>query len=310
MARWGMRLLQLSDTHLGATMNARGPAGWSRAADHHEALQAALAPALRGQVDAVIHAGDVFDRSRPPTRWMLAAGELFAEVARRVPVLGIAGNHDRRGIRRWLPHASLGFVDRPARRMLGVGTESLAVGLVPFTRCPDTFVAWAAEATGPGVDLLVVHQAPHGSRVPGLTFRVGAQRDTIGEEHLPPSVRHVACGHIHPRQVVRLGAATVVMGGSTERTAFSEAEQAKGTVIWDFGGAVRWRFVDHPTRPMADVPGGLVRCAPDRVDAVRAAGRWAVPRRDPTHPSGPRAPRGRRRSASLGPLFSRPAAAP
>ena len=27
----------------------------------------------------------------------------------------------------------------------------------------------------------------------------------------------MACGHIHPRQVVQLGATTVVMGGSTER---------------------------------------------------------------------------------------------
>jgi len=295
-----MRILQLSDTHLGAKLNARGPAGWCRAADHHAALQAALRPALRGEVDAVIHAGDVFDRSRPPTRWMLAAGELFAEVARVVPVLGIAGNHDRRGIRRWLPHASLGFVDRPARRTLGVGTEALAVGLVPFVRCPHTFRAWAHEATGPGVDLLVIHQAPHGSQVPGLTFRVGAQGDTIGEQHLPPGVRNVACGHIHPRQAVRLGEAEVVMGGSVERTAFSEATQPKGTVHWHFGRTVGWRFVDHSTRPMHDVDGGLVRCAPEAIDAVRAAGRIAVPRR----PRGVVAPRPRRAPRpSLGPLF-------
>ena len=299
-----MRLLQLSDTHLGATWNTRGPAGWCRAADHHEALRAALAPALRGEVDAVIHAGDVFDRSRPPTRWMLAAGELLAEVARRVPVLGIAGNHDRRGIRRWLPHASLGFVDRPTRRVLGQGTQRLAVGLVPFVRTAEGFAAAAATAAGPGVDLLVIHQAPHGSRVPGLVFRVGAQRDTIGAEHLPAGVRWVACGHIHPRQAVRLGPAEVVMGGSTERTAFSEAPQAKGTVRWRFGARVSWRFVDHLTRPMADVPGGLVRCTEEEVAAVRGAGRLAVVRRGT---SGARAtrPARRRGAVELGPLFGR-----
>jgi len=296
-----MRVLQLSDTHLGARMNARGPAGWSRAADHHDALRRALQPALRGEVDAVIHAGDVFDRSQPPRRWMLAAGELFAEVARRVPVLGIAGNHDRRGIRRWLPHASLGFVDRPARRVLGGGSEAVAVGLVPFCRTAEAFARAAEIAVGPGVDLLVVHQAPDGARVPGLTFRVGRQRDTVGVAHLPAGVLRVACGHIHPRQVVRLGAAEVVMGGSTERTAWSEAAQRKGTVVWCFEGQVRWAFVDHATRPMADVEGGLVRCGEEDVEAVVGTGRIAVPR-------GPRGSARRRRAhrgpTGPGPLFA------
>lgn len=289
-----MRVLQISDTHLGAHRHAVGPAGWCRAADHHAALQAALAPALRGEVDLVVHAGDVFDRSRPPRRWMLAAGELLEEVARRVPLIGIAGNHDRRGIARWLPQASLGFVDQPTRVVVG----ELALGLVPFTRDPDTFHAHVQRASGPGIDVLVMHQAPHGSRVPGLTFRVGAQRDTVGEQHLPDTLRWAMCGHIHPRQAVQLGGCEVVMGGSTERTAFSEADQAKGSVLWSFEGDVSWRFVDHPTRPMADVPQGMVRCAPEQVGAVRGAGRIAVPtppRRPPGERPAKRAP---------GPLFA------
>lgn len=288
-----MRVLQISDTHLGAERHALGPRGWCRAADHHAALERALAPALRGEVDLVVHAGDVFDRSRPPSRWMLAAGELLDTVARRVPLVGIAGNHDRRGIRRWLPHASLGFVDRPTRVVVG----ELALGLVPFVRDAEGFRAQAAAAVGPGVDVLVIHQAPDGSEVPGLTFRVGAQRDTVGAEHLPPGVRWVMCGHIHPRQAVRLGDAEVVMGGSTERTSFTEANQPKGTIHWDFGRVVSHRSVDHATRPMADVPGGMVRCAPDAVPAVRAAGRVACPVR-------PRSEASRLRSRAPGPLFA------
>jgi DNA repair exonuclease SbcCD nuclease subunit len=287
-----MRILQLSDTHLGAQRHALGPPGYSRAADHHAALRAALAPALRGEVDLVVHAGDVFDRSRPPRRWMLAAGELLDEVARRVPLVGIAGNHDRRGIRRWLPHASLGFVDQPTRVVVG----EVALALVPFVRDAEAFARCAAAAVGKGVDLLVMHQAPHGSVVPGLTFREGAQRDTIGARHLPPGVRHVMCGHIHPRQVVQLGEATVVMGGSTERTAFSERDEVKGTVHWSLSRTVRHRFVDHPTRPMADVPGGLVRCAPEEATALRARGRIPCP----ASPG-----RGGRTQRTAGPLFAR-----
>lgn len=269
-----MRILQISDTHLGTTWHTRGPSDWCRAEDHHRALRLALEPALREEVDLVIHAGDVFHRSRPPQRWMLAAGDLFREVARRVPVIGIAGNHDRRGIRRWLPHASLGFVDQPTRVVHG----GVAIALVPFCREPERFLAGATQAVGGGVDLLVMHQAPHGSRVPGLTFRAGEQRDTIGAAHMPRGVRWAACGHIHPRQVVALGGTTVVCGGSTERTSFSEAHEVKGSVLWAFGRQITPTFVDHATRAMGDVPGGLVRCTPEAAEAVRARGRIAVVR--------------------------------
>lgn len=267
-----MRILQLGDTHLGAALRALGPPGWSRAHDHHAALEAALQPAFRGEVDLVLHTGDVFDRSRPPRRWVEAAGELLLRVAERVPVVGIAGNHDRRGIRRWLPHPQLTFVDQPTRVVVG----GVALGLVPYCRTPEAFTRAARLAAGPGVDLLAMHQAPHGSRVPGLTFVAGVHGGTVGAEHLPAGVRHVACGHIHPRQVVPLGEATVVCGGSTERTAFSEARETKGTVQWDFGREITHRFVDHPTRPMADVWGGLLRCSVHEAEGVRKRGRVAA----------------------------------
>lgn len=268
-----MRVLQISDTHLGAKLNARGPRGWSRAHDHHQALERALQPAFRGQVDLVLHCGDVFDRSRPPRRWVVAAGELLTRVADRVPVIGIAGNHDRRGIQRWLPHRALGFHDQPVR----IEHAGLAIGLVPFVRDRLRFRA-ACEQLGQ-VDLLAIHQAPHGSAVGRFRFRAGVQRDAVDAQDLN-GVPWVACGHIHPRQVVQLGRSTVVCGGSTERTAFSEAPETKGAVIWDFSDAVPHRFVDHATRPMDHGRGALVRCTEQQVEQVRSRGQIAVVRQD------------------------------
>ncbi|MCB9669964.1 MAG: exonuclease SbcCD subunit D [Alphaproteobacteria bacterium] len=265
-----MRILQISDTHLGAQWNARGPVGWTRADDHFEALERALQPALREEVDLVVHAGDVFDRSRPPARDVLRGGELLREVARRVPVLGIAGNHDRRGIARWLPHRSLRFTDVPCTH----DVHGVRIGLLPYRRHPERFAADLARLGG--LDLLVCHQGFAGSWVPGFTFRPGTPGETV--PHLPPGL-FVASGHIHPRQVVELDGSTVVHGGSTERTAFSEADQAKGSVIWELGARVSWRFVDHATRPMQAVPGGLVACMEDEVAAVRSRGCVAVVRR-------------------------------
>jgi DNA repair exonuclease SbcCD nuclease subunit len=93
------------------------------------------------------------------------------------------------------------------------------------------------------------------------------------------------CGHLHPRQVVRVGGAQVVMPGSTERTAFSEAGETKGYAIWTLGAQVSWAFVDLPGRPLvrvdgpADldrvVPGAIVRGELDPAE-VTARGGWPV----------------------------------
>lgn len=174
-------------------------------------------------------------------------------------------------------------VDRPAR----VVVRGVALAVVPFVRDAQGWATAAREAVGPGADLLVAHQAFHGARVPGFVFRVGAQVDTLGPEHVPPGIRHVLCGHLHPRQVLRVGDAVVVMPGSTERTAFSESDQTKGCARWTLGRTVAHAFVDLPARPLvcADSPADLARVVPgaivrvgDGVDEaeVAARGGWRV----------------------------------
>lgn len=267
-----VRILHVSDTHLGTRRYVRGgPPGWSRAHDHHAAFRRAVSPALRGDVDLVVHTGDVFDRSRPPARWVAAGAALLEEVARRVPLVLISGNHDRRGIRRHLPLTVPGLhvVDSPTRLRI----RDVVLALVPYRRTAEAWAAAAHRAVGPGADLLLCHQSFHGSRVPGLVFRVGHHRETVGEAHLPPGIRHVLCGHIHPRQALRVGPAEVVHPGSSERTAFSERGEPKGYAIWGLARTVSWRFVDLPARPMRVVttpaeaaavqPGDLVRLAAD-----------------------------------------------
>lgn len=243
-----MRILHVTDSHLGVERRVLGaPRGYRRSDDHLDALRDALGPALREDVDLVVHSGDLFDRSRPPTRVLVEAAALLADVARRTPVLLVNGNHDWRGYRRAfpVPPPGLDVVGAPARRVV----RGVAIALVPWMPTAGKWASAAEEAVGPGADLLVCHQAFDGARVPGLTFRAGVQADTLGPEHLP-AVRHVLCGHIHPRQRVRVGEAEVVMPGSTERTAFSERDDTKGAAIWTLGRAVEVRFHDVRTRPM------------------------------------------------------------
>ena len=269
-----MRLLHVTDTHLGIDRWYRGaPRGWRRADDHLAAFRAALAPALAEEVDLVVHTGDLFDRSRPPARAVAEAGALLEEVARRVPVVVMPGNHDRNGL-----HAHLGpvpagvtIVDRPAR----VDVAGLRLGMIPYLPDATAWAAAAAAVCAGGVDLLCAHQAFDGARVPGFAFRVGAQADTVGPAHIPEGVDLVLCGHLHTRQIVTVGEARVVHPGSTERAAFVERDEPKGAALWDPAGALAWRWLDLPARPMHLVRGAadLDRVPPEGLVRLEGAAR-------------------------------------
>lgn len=301
-----MRILHLSDSHLGRTLRVRGaPRGWTRALDHRAAVEHAVLAA--GPVDLVVHTGDLFDRSRPPRAEVAQAAGWLVGLAQRVPVVVLRGNHDRRGLSRTVPVTTPGLhvVDHATRLVVA----GLTLACVPFLSDAAGWAAAALRAVGPGADLLLCHQAVDGCHVPGVggrsvfTFRVGAQRDTIGARHLPPGVTHLLCGHLHPRQVVGLGPATVVMPGSTERTSFSEREQVKGAALWELTSTVTWRWLDLPSRPMAVVagphdlgrlrPGTLTRLAtpdPALEAEAMARGAWLVGAPAGAPPPTPRPP--------------------
>lgn len=246
-----MKILQLGDTHLGrACRHLGGPPGYSRAADHAEALERALLPALQGAVDLVVHTGDLFDRSRPPAAAVAHAKALFGAVAACVPTVLLAGNHDRHGVRKHWTSLPRGLVVVDAPTALTVA--GLRLALVPHAR---QAAAWAAAAArvAPGCDALITHQGVDGVRVAGFTFTPGRPAETLAAHHLPPGVPRVLSGHIHPHQCVQLGGVSVVYAGSTERTSARETEP-KGTVTWQVGRRWSWRFRPDPlARPVVVV---------------------------------------------------------
>jgi DNA repair exonuclease SbcCD nuclease subunit len=237
-----VRILHLTDTHLGAAGAAHAAAA---------AFRLALEPAFSGRFHAVLHTGDLFDRSEPPPGAIELARRLFSQLACFLPVIVLAGNHDRHGVGRSLRPmpANVRVVDVPAV----VHLRGVRIGCIPHTPSAEVWAAQARELAARGFDLLAAHQSFDGVRVPGFVFRPGRPEETVGSSGIPSGVAHIACGHLHPHQAVRVGGAEVVCAGSTLRTSRREGPCPKGTVHWELGRQIAWEFQPLP-EPAADRP--------------------------------------------------------
>jgi DNA repair exonuclease SbcCD nuclease subunit len=289
-----MRLLFLSDTHLGHDLRTRPRAGRpGRGADFFESFEAALAPARRGEVDVVLHGGDLLFRSRVPAWLSEAALAPLRHIAEGgIPVLLVPGNHERGGLPHPLLaiHRSLHVFDRPRTVVLEAGGVRAA-----FTGFPhaggvrDRFPALLAQARAGAADaevrLLCLHHCVEGATCgPGdFTFRSGP--DVIPRAALPGDVAAVLCGHIHRHQVLHAnGLPPVIYSGSTERTSRAEAGETKGVVLLrlDAEGLLRREFRPLPERPRPDGGLGLSEGHAGSQAAPRALRACPMPARGPS----------------------------
>ncbi|MEU5212874.1 exonuclease SbcCD subunit D [Streptomyces sp. NPDC020742] len=283
-----MRFLHTSDWHLGRSFHRVNLLTAQRAFLDH------LVETVRArEVDAVLVAGDVYDRAVPP----LAAVELFDHALHRLAALGvptvmISGNHDsarRLGV-------GSGLMERAGIHLRtdpdGCGTPVLltdAHGPVACYGLPYLEPAMVREALGaPRADHAAVLGAamdrvradlaerPAGTRsvVLAHAFVTGgaisdSERDiTVGGVASVPAavfdgVDYAALGHLHGCQTLT---DRVRYSGSPLAYSFSEAAHRKSSwlVELDADGAVHAERVDCPVpRPLARVRGPLERLLDD-----------------------------------------------
>lgn len=281
-------MLLLADTHLGFDLPLnprvekvrRGP-------DFFANTEKALASALAGEVDLVVHGGDLLFRSKVPPRLMEMAFEPLLEVADAgVPVVVVPGNHERSAIPYPLlaAHQHLHLLHTPRTVRLELGGLRVAVAGFPcerkqvqsrFSKLVATTGALEEEHH---IRLLCLHQTVEGATVgpSGFTFRAGA--DIVRGRDLPTGFAAVLAGHIHRAQVLTrdLGgrelAAPVFYPGAIERTSFAERDEAKGFMTLDLeasanGGRVaNWAFHELPARPLVDLEMDITGLSTDRLE--------------------------------------------
>ena len=281
-----LHILLLADTHVGFDLPVH-PRVERRRRGHDFAanFQRALEPALRGEVDFVVHGGDLFDRSRVPAALVDMALAPIVRVAESgTPVYLVPGNHERARIplNLWSAHPNIHIFDRP-RAFLHSGRHG-TVALVGFPfarrirdRFDDLLRQASAAAASADRNLLCLHQTVEGAQVgpSSYTFRSGP--DIIPGQALPAGFDAVLSGHIHRRQVLtrdlgRRGiAAPVIYAGSVERTSFAERDEEKGYAIVTLqppgsDAPLQVAFEPLPARPMVSLI--LEPSTPDRGTVV------------------------------------------
>jgi DNA repair exonuclease SbcCD nuclease subunit len=264
-----LRILLLADSHLGFDLPARPRIERRRRGHDFLANYAAtLRPALEGEVDMVVHAGDVFDRpSILPTVAYQALEPLRRVADRGIPVFIVPGNHERSRLphARFASHSDVHVFDRPRTFVAEVRGMRIALTGFPYERrdVRQRFTAlldhseWRRER----VDLrvLCMHHCAEGATVGPGDYTFTTAPDVVRLRDIPQEFSAVLSGHIHRQQVLtadlhdRRLETPVLYPGSIERTSFAEMDEPKGFMLVQLGfgeGRARWEFRRLPARPM------------------------------------------------------------
>ena len=270
-----VRFIHTADWHLGRLF-----CGRHLTEDQSWLLDEFLKLVADSRVDAVVIAGDIYDRAVPPTE----AVELFDEILSRlllelrVKVFFIAGNHDSA--------QRLGFASRILTQQgLFVGAQ-LESGLEPvclqdvygpvyFQLYPYMEPAMVRAVFGQeklmdfdAATGYVIGQGrsriPAGARCVAIAhaFLAGGQSADSerplmvgGSSNVSPAwfrgYTYTALGHLHSPQ--QAGAASVRYSGSLMKYSFSEAAQKKGVYVVDLDGAGNVQTDFLPLTPKRDL---------------------------------------------------------
>jgi len=266
-----VRILLLADTHLGFDLPVNPRVNRRRRGHDFQANFAkALQPALTGDVDLVVHGGDVFNRSRPPSSVVWQAFEPLKRVADRgIPVYVVPGNHERGRLPhlRFAQHPYIHIFDEP--RTFVTTIHGIRVALAGFPSERDDvrrkFIELVAgtghDAVEAHVRLLCLHQCVEGATVGPANYTFTTAPDVIRTVDIPLGFAAVLSGHIHRQQVLatdlrgRPLPAPVLYPGSIERTSIAEADEEKGYMIVELSRErervnVSWHVHSLPARPL------------------------------------------------------------
>ncbi|TKX80849.1 DNA double-strand break repair protein Mre11 [Halorubrum sp. SD626R] len=243
------RVIHTGDTHIGYAQY-HSPV---RRQDFLDAFDAVIDDAIDGDVDAVVHAGDLFHDRRPELADLMGTISILRRLDDAgIPFLAVVGNHESTRGGQWLDlFERLGLATRLGSEPTVVGdTAFYGLDHVPVSRRDDLDYAFAA------------HDAEYAALVAHGLFEPFGYADWDTEEVLAESTVDfdaMLLGDNHTPDVAEVADTWVTYPGSTERASASEREgRGYNLVTFDADAAggddrveIRRRALD--TRPFVFV---------------------------------------------------------
>ncbi len=206
-----MRILHVSDTHLGAMPNGL----LSRARDVYEAFKESIDIAIEERVQLYIHAGDFFDSPNPPPEaYIIAYRNLKRLKDRGIKVIIIAGQHDipkRYASTPLFLLSDVGVidvlaVDKPIHTSINIDGSELGIVGVPYSSRNN--IPRIKPLKKPSI--LVAHLLLKEIGIP-------SEEADISINDFPEGFSYIALGDYHIKSVYRHSSGTpIVYPGATE----------------------------------------------------------------------------------------------
>ena len=266
-----MRFLHLSDLHLGKRV-----CEFSMLDDQRYILEEILSLLNTHPVDAVLLAGDLYDKPVPPAEAVRLLDWFLTELAdRKLPVFAISGNHDSAERVAFGAHLLAGsqvyvspvFEGAPAPIPLTDAYGPVDIYLLPFLKpamvrhiYPDEPIESYSDALGCVLrrcapdparrSVLVAHQFVAGAAA------CESEEPSVGgldcvDSALFDGFDYVALGHLHSPQ--KVGRDTLRYCGTPLKYSFSEAGQRKSATFVELGAKGEVHITTFPLTPRHDL---------------------------------------------------------
>lgn len=259
-------VLHTADTHLGYQQYHRP----ERVEDYADAFAQTIDAAISKDVDALIHAGDLFQDSRPnAATFLTVVTELRRLTTHNIPFLMVIGNHEDTRNSQWADILTeMNLATRLGEEPTIIdNTAFYGLDYVPTTRraqldyqYPDHNAEYAALVAHGGFQPLCIHDDWNAEHILG-TSNITFDALLLGDDHTP--------------KTQTLNNTIATYPGSTERTAHDQRAPRQYNLV-EFGGFTDGVSIDHielDTRPFIYIdetelePDDTPRAIRDQIDA-------------------------------------------
>jgi len=264
-----VKFLHTADWHIGKKLH-----GYDLLAEQKHAFDQILTLAQQEQVDAVVIAGDLYDRSVPSVEAVETFNEMMIQLnlTERFPVLAISGNHDS-SVRLetggpWFTHTHFHLHTRLEQAFQPIEMADTQFFLLPYFEpiaarlyFEDDTIRTVEQAMESVIEAMQQLFSPDKKHVlVSHFFAAGSQKSdsetklTVGGLDTVPvtllsAFDYVALGHLHSKDALQ--AVNARYSGSPVKFSLSERTHTKGVWLVDTTQEVSFTF--HPLTPLRDI---------------------------------------------------------